>query len=1610
MPRARGLSDRILDGLISRFEGVVGRVLRRVARSLARLLAGRGSFTEADINGLLEPLRVQWEQHVNREVLPAVSTVYRRASTALAEQFAGYGHQLSDLSPLTAEEYLANTRNRLVAVSDTIWESVRVQLVEGVQAGDSIDELAARVRAASGFGEGRARTIARTEVISANNAASLATALLADDGSMRKEWLATPDVDGTGCDERTRAAHCAADGQTRPLTEPFDVGGSPLMFPGDPAGPADQVINCRCTPGYVFGEDEPAVASMSDFHRPGGRDHNQQAHAGTNTPAGDTLGHDGDLFTWEQVEGLYGEQVDEREFDDGLSASVHRSGALIIYQVETPDRHKVAADFGDGDSARRFADLVEQTTDTARNVDDDAEPGSNGLVDWVITDGGLLVGYDPAGDVRVRQVDPASYDGENLDDIDGFDVGVDTADRLVDALREMADIVDEIDDEADPVTAAGNDSDGGDFHLPGKHDQKAHGRKRVNPTGAPTATTKRAARKPEDPVTAATVTQSRDRIAGADRKRLPVGTNPREDIPAAGSLDRAARSRVAKAMRAAYRYRDKATGLTVRIDEAGVAPGGRSATATFTIVNRDGVKKGSGQRFWHVTDDGRLMVSHSELMLDPNVQGGGFAARFNAQAEDVYRDAGVGEIQLHADMDVGGYAWAVAGYDFRDEQDVIDVGRQLNNWIAANPVDDQTREQVRALVARATPEHFAAGTHPTPYEYAMVGRHAAVVQQRPGGREILVWPGKQALLRSDWRGRKRLTAPVVAADAAGTLLDEVAALSLAYADTVADTVPAHPEDVDLIAGSPSEYPTNHHLFSAPPDAARVLLDLADGLLADAAVGGEPAMTEERGLVVVAAVQVHTGAMVALVPSEADSARLAVEGGEDPDQLHVTLAYLGDAADIPDEARQRIVEAMRRVADGLPVGEADGFAVSVFNPGDATDRDTCVVLGLSGDGLEDIHGAVEEALTNLQTDGGFTLPEQHTPWIPHLTLTYTDDLSVVEQVADRVGPVAFDRVRVAFAGENVDIPFGASDMRPDSSDDLDVDWDSYFARAIEEFVQSDAKLREHWVHGEGAAKIRWGTGGDFDRCVRQLRKYVRDPEGLCAEYHKEATGVWPGAKKGHASESEDAMAADTMPPPEAVPEVVEDDCPEGHHRMPDGECMPDTAIAVDATAQPGEHFHTRVMEGVSTGMRQFAPGAITWREVPFAYHWQYKSSAHSGVPETVQVGLVTRAEREGDTVHFYGRLDLRSPEGLDYARRLAEGFARWSSVGADESLKDRHIDVEYVIPADAADTPEAGEGVAEVDEMTFRAYRVAEVTSVSVPALADATVEPTQELVDALAEMGVIAPPAGQVTDETAEEEPELVPVAAASGPIVAGAYTVTIPDLPPAAWFDEPETASPHGELRVEESGRIYGYLAPKGIAHRSFRNRRVEVPMGRVDYGGWQNKPWPVAEGHKVYVGVITMDCGHASTNPADWSYEHRREHYDNSCSVAAHARIGENRHGVWVAGALAPWIDAEKLGKMMSCQLSGDWAAHNDRPGWQDFIAALFVPVEGFPKRVPAATVRVADGALVASAVPVRFVHDGHSADLSLRPVLERIARGIGRDSRSRLDALHARVHADR
>lgn len=88
----------------------------------------------------------------------------------------------------------------------------------------------------------QAKRLVRTE---STNAANYATMTAATDvfagNDLMKEWIAA-------MDERTRPAHAEANmGKAIPFNEKFIVGGEMLNHPGDPAGSASNVINCRCS-------------------------------------------------------------------------------------------------------------------------------------------------------------------------------------------------------------------------------------------------------------------------------------------------------------------------------------------------------------------------------------------------------------------------------------------------------------------------------------------------------------------------------------------------------------------------------------------------------------------------------------------------------------------------------------------------------------------------------------------------------------------------------------------------------------------------------------------------------------------------------------------------------------------------------------------------------------------------------------------------------------------------------------------------------------------------------------------------------------------------------------------------------------------------------------------------------------------------------------------------------------------------------------------------------------------------------------------------------------------------------------------------------------------
>lgn len=160
--------------------------------------------------------------------------------------------------------------------------------------------------------------------------------------------------------------------------------------------------------------------------------------------------------------------------------------------------------------------------------------------------------------------------------------------------------------------------------------------------------------------------------------------------------------------------------------------------ANFHILDSAGNKVGDAERIFQIDSEGVPFVLHEYIKLKKNVRGAGFAKRWNSNNEALYRELGFKEIRLHANIDVGGYAWAKQGYDFRGKPNDL-----LSKFTKAlkEPQYAAVREDGMSLVERAR-----SGDLPLPLEFAMLGWTA--------GAET--WPGKEIMLGSSWNGVKKL--------------------------------------------------------------------------------------------------------------------------------------------------------------------------------------------------------------------------------------------------------------------------------------------------------------------------------------------------------------------------------------------------------------------------------------------------------------------------------------------------------------------------------------------------------------------------------------------------------------------------------------------------------------------------------------------------------------------------------------------------------------------------------------------------------------------------------------------------------------------------------------
>lgn len=185
-----------------------------------------------------------WRRRVGA-LVESLRRIARRGAVVTAEDLQEPLPSETDTSEFL-DPYFDAVRTQLNAVGDRISERAVTSLREGIELGETQDELKQRMLAVfsddgTQLGDSRAQRIAMTEATSAFNAGVLAAAqaLTGPDRPLVKQWV-------TRRDTKVRSQHSDADGQLQLLDDPFDVAGVPMQYPGDPTAPIGLIANCRC--------------------------------------------------------------------------------------------------------------------------------------------------------------------------------------------------------------------------------------------------------------------------------------------------------------------------------------------------------------------------------------------------------------------------------------------------------------------------------------------------------------------------------------------------------------------------------------------------------------------------------------------------------------------------------------------------------------------------------------------------------------------------------------------------------------------------------------------------------------------------------------------------------------------------------------------------------------------------------------------------------------------------------------------------------------------------------------------------------------------------------------------------------------------------------------------------------------------------------------------------------------------------------------------------------------------------------------------------------------------------------------------------------------------
>ncbi len=751
-----------------------------------------------------------------------------------------------------------------------------------------------------------------------------------------------------------------------------------------------------------------------------------------------------------------------------------------------------------------------------------------------------------------------------------------------------------------------------------------------------------------------------------------------------------------------------------------------------------------------------------------------------------------------------------------------------------------------------------------------------------------------------------------------------------------------------------------------------------------------------------------GGMIALIPTEEDAERLAIEGGEDAGELHLTLYFLGDnGGDWTEDQRRELADGVRsRVQDlggpitGMAFGanhwNADSDSPSwVWAVGDDRDRDDdaptlSAARALVTAALEDTHNHPD-------------LPRQHSPWVAHVCAAYSDDPALLEALEERLGPITFDRVRLAFAGDHIDIPLTTEeDDMPNEETAAGLPTRAWSTPGDSALAFENQQTGDGRIFAPGA--LEW-SGGPWplqyaDEMLRghegaelagAINSLGRDGDRITGD------GVLYLSQRSGAEAAmlleEEAPLGVSVDLDDVDVEFVDRTLAEDENgnlvlaaSLAHASVMQQDDGSWTITAQPAAVWEASA--GVLTRQRNTVElitgpgGQVTAGAVVAAFTGTgllpERLTAAAGEPDDPDTGVVVHSETSGDFLVRITRARMRGAtlvavpafagarivlDPLDEEETAASAVVRPDPVreaveevtaAAEET---RRRVVAYVRSSPSPVTPGQVAKALGIAVSTARKYlgdavKAGHLVRLRPGFYVGATSGPSTE---ATASAGTSpgAPAAVHVHPATDE----------AMGELVASAWTaMQDADPMPAAWFAEPTEAElPPGSGGVHYSGgRIYGWVAQAGEPHAGYPGRNLTIEsLGTLDLSHFLRARFKLDDGTFVKAGAFTMNVPH-SRDGAECDTASCQ--FDDTRTVAGVVTVGLNDRGLWFSGAAAPWLSQWDRTVFTACQPSYHMRQAPDGR-WQ-LRAVLSVPVPGHSSPLLAAAVERSNLALAASA----------------------------------------------